>query len=533
MQPPATDIVVAHAPADASLASYYAIALRTQGAGASPFSPPPDQPPQSLAAQVRNSRALVVLVTDPMPVWASALVTGYRGLLATEKWRRIAIVRRGAGQLSPEMQGLPWIDGNEKPVEEVAGDVLAMLAGAPAPTPMMSAPVAPPKPTIAAGPPQWPGAQPMQQSLADGLLTRRTLLIAGLGIGSLGAVALMTSAALTRGFGLFSGSASPTVGVVPPLIFTSSGNTLYAIDRASGARRWGFTADAAVRGAEVSTQGLLYAISENGTLYALNTADGKPRWQASSTGTAKVRPVLSGNLLYVGSEDHNVYALNAKDGSVAWKFATGDSVGSRPVVANGVVFIGSNDQNVYALGASDGKQQWKFSTNGPVNSAAAVGQDFIYIGSDDHNLWALRVANGRHHYNFTTGNKVSSIPALVGDTVYVGSQDGAVYAINADSPDMRWRFRTGGPVGSSPVVANGAVYIGSNDQNVYALGASDGKQQWKFKTGGNVTGRFVVDNGVVYASSDKVYALDATSGSSKWQFSVDGKPGYSSPGISQ
>src|SRR5689334_542540 len=87
MQPSTSgDIVVAHAPADASLASYYALALRTQGAGASPYSPPGGQSPQNIASQVRASRALVVLVTDPTPAWATRLVAGYRELMAAERW---------------------------------------------------------------------------------------------------------------------------------------------------------------------------------------------------------------------------------------------------------------------------------------------------------------------------------------------------------------------------------------------------------------------------------------------------------------
>ena len=89
MQPPANNIVVAHASADASLASYYAIALRTQGAGAAPYSPPTGQPPQAIAAQVRDSRALVVLVTDPAPAWAGALISGYRGLMAGKPLRAL------------------------------------------------------------------------------------------------------------------------------------------------------------------------------------------------------------------------------------------------------------------------------------------------------------------------------------------------------------------------------------------------------------------------------------------------------------
>lgn len=534
MQPPATNIVVAHAPADASLASYYAIALRTQGVGAAPFSPPPGQSPQDIAAQLRNSRALVVLVTDPAPRWASALVTGYRGLAASERWRQIAIVRRGAGQISAEMQGLPWIEASDKPVEEVASEILALLASAPALAPVAArTPRSTAQPVVPAGPPQWPGAQQGARPLDDGLMTRRALLIGGLGVAAIGAIALSTSAVLTHGFGLFNGGSSPATNTaVPPLLFTSSGNTLYAVDRAKGTLFWGFTGDAPLRPAESAAQGVIYAISENGTIYALNTADGKTRWQASMPGPVKVRPVAVGNLIYTGSDDHSVYALNAKDGSVAWKYKTGSAVEARPTVSNGAVYIGSRDSFVYALGATDGTLIWKRKTNGPIFSSAAIGDQELYIGSDDKDLRSLRISDGSLHWRFITGKSISSSPAFAGNTVYVGSQDGGVYAVQSDAPKMRWRFRTQGPVYSSPVVDNGVVYVGSSDHNIYAIG-TDGKQRWNYKTGAAVNGRFVVTGGIVYASSDQLYALNATDGSVAWHFAADGKTGYFSPGISQ
>ena len=536
MQPPTTNIVVAHAPADASLASYYAIALRTQGAGAAPYSPPAGQSPQAIAAQVRDSRALVVLVTDPAPAWAAGLVGGYRGLMATERWRRIAIVRRGAGQLSPDMQGLPWIEASDKPVEEVATEILSLLAGAPAPAPApapVAVPAGSPPPVqraVPAGPPQWPGAQAINPPIADGLMTRRALLVGGLGIAAIGAVALSTSAVMTRGFGLFASAAAPTTPPLTPLAFTSSDNTLYAVDLAKGALRWGFTADAFVRPAESASQSRVYAISEQGTLYALNTSNGQPIWHASIPGPVKVRPVEAGGLIYTGSDDHNVYALNTKDGSVIWKFQTGGAVEARPTVANGVVYIGSQDSVVYALGASDGKLIWKHDTSGPVASGAAVGDDVIYVGSDDRNLRAIRIKDGHLFWRFQTGKSVSSSPAVAGDTVYVGSQDGGVYAIQTDAPKMRWRFRTDGAVLSSPVVENGVIYIGSSDKNVYAIG-TDGKKVWSYKTGAAVNGRLLFANGVVYATSDALYALDAAKGTPNWRFAAEGKTDYFSPGI--
>jgi len=531
MQPPASDIIVAHAPAEASLASYYAIALRTQGAGAAPYSPPEGQSPQAIAAQVRNSRALVVLVTDPASTWATGLIAGYRDLMATERGRRIAIIRRGAGQLSPEMQGLPWIEASDKPVEEVAAEMLSLLANTPAPTPnRMGAPI-PAQPRAPSGPPQWPATPPPGQPFGEGLLTRRALLLGGAGVVGVGAVALSATAVLTRGFGLI-GAPGASSTTVPPTIFTASGSTLYAVDLAKGTLRWGFTGDAVLRPAEFSAGGVIYAISERGTIYALNTADGKPRWQASIPGPVKVRPVEVGGIIYTGSDDHNVYALSAKDGAVVWKFATDDQVQAKPAVANSVVYIGSKDHNVYALGANDGKQIWKHSTNGEVYSTAAIGDKVIYIGSDDRNLRAIRVENGSLMWRFTTGGAISSSPAVTGDTVYVGSQDSGLYAIQTDAPKMRWRFRTGGPIYSSPVVVNGIIYIGSSDHNVFALGA-DGQQRWSYKAGASVNGRLIVSNDVVYVSSDALYALGVAKGSLSWRYAADGKSGYFSPGISR
>lgn len=534
MQPPATDIVVAHAPAEASLASYYAIALRTQGSGSSPFSPPAGQSPQAIVAQIRNSRALVVLVTDPMPTWAGALVTGYRELAATERWRRIVVIRRGAGQLSPEMQGLPWIEATDKPVEEVATEVLALLAGTPVPRPIPVA--APPaqiiqQPLQPVGPPQWPTAQPMPKSLGDDVLTRRALLFGGLGVAALGAVALATSAVLTRGFGAFASPAATSgPGGVPPLIFTSSDTMLYAIDLGTGKQRWRFTADAQIRAALISSHGIIYAASAQGTMYAINTADGKPHWSNKSIGPTRVRPIEANGVLYIGSDDNNVYAVKTTDGSVVWKTPTNDAVQCRPSVVNGVVYVGSHDGNLYALDASSGKRIWKFQTGGAVISAPAVGQDLVFVGSDDHNIWSLHLADGRHHWNFTTGASVSSSPSVTSDTVYVGSQDGGIYAVQVDSPVMRWRFRTGGPVASSPIVDSDVIYVGSNDHKAYAIG-TDGNKRWSHQTGGNVNGRFALANGVVYANSDKIYALNASSGAEIWTFAADANTAYSSPSI--
>jgi outer membrane protein assembly factor BamB len=96
--------------------------------------------------------------------------------------------------------------------------------------------------------------------------------------------------------------------------------------------------------------GVVYVGSEepDSHVYALNAATGAQLWAFSATIDFMPSPAVANGVVYVGADDGNLYALNAATGAQLWAFATGD-VDSSPAVANGVVYVGSDDGNLYAF----------------------------------------------------------------------------------------------------------------------------------------------------------------------------------------
>jgi outer membrane protein assembly factor BamB len=274
--------------------------------------------------------------------------------------------------------------------------------------------------------------------------------------------------------------------------------------------------------------GTVYAASNDEYLYALDAATGERRWRQYTGAHADSSPSVAGGVVYIGSWfKHRVYALDAVTGKIRWTSPTGSSIDSSPTVADGIVYIGSDDHDMYALDASNGRRIWKRYVGGEVESRPAVSGGMVYVGSwtsSGGNMCALTVANGDLNWCRSIGPVLHSGPAVVGETVYVGSDNGKVYALNAINGQVLWKCPTGGPVDSSPVVADGTVYVGSDDGRLHAINATTGKPRWLYPTGEYVTDSPAVAYGTVYFGSynRKVYAVSAASGQFRWMLLTGG-----------
>jgi len=270
----------------------------------------------------------------------------------------------------------------------------------------------------------------------------------------------------------------------------------------------GFYSSPAVAG------GVVYVGSGDGSVYALDAASGTKKW-ASTTGSSFVSsPAVAGGVVYVGSDDGNVYALDAASGAKKWASPTGTSIVSSPAVANGAVYVGSGNGNVYALDAASGAKKWVYHAAGSITSSPAVAGGVVYIRSDDGNLYALDAVSGMkkwvyHTVGVTTFSPIISSPAVAGGVVYIGSDDRKVYALDAITGVKKWAYPTGNVIYSSPTVAGGVVYIGSEDHKVYALDAVTGVKKWTYDTGWVIDSSPAVANGVVYigTGNGNVYAF--------------------------
>ena len=129
----------------------------------------------------------------------------------------------------------------------------------------------------------------------------------------------------------------------------------------------------------VATRGLVYfASSSDDTLYCLEAATGKTRWRFTADAPLRFAPHVAGRRCYVGGDDGIVYCLDAASGRELWQFdgrpsnrmlpGNGRMISRWPcrtgvLVANGLVYFAcgiwpSQGVRVYAIDADTGELVW-------------------------------------------------------------------------------------------------------------------------------------------------------------------------------
>jgi outer membrane protein assembly factor BamB/serine/threonine protein kinase len=303
-------------------------------------------------------------------------------------------------------------------------------------------------------------------------------------------------------------------------------DNLYALDTATGGKRWTFYAGGMrptlVLGTKVSSapavaDGTVYESSADGHLYAADVGTGKERWRFPTGQYGSSSPAVAYGVVYVGGGgevvyrlgpggrndygDGHVYAVDAGTGEQRWRFTTRSSVVAAPTVVDGVVYAACLSGTAYALDAGTGKRRWEFATRGYVGSPPAVADGAVYVSSEDGHLYALDAATGERRWKFAAGKSMSA-PTAIDGTVYVGGANGDLTAVDVDSGKRRWKSRISkGKFVSAPIVVAGTAYVGSGDGNLYAVDADTGKQRWRFRTGSPIYSTPAFADGVVYISS--------------------------------
>lgn len=96
-------------------------------------------------------------------------------------------------------------------------------------------------------------------------------------------------------------------------------------------------------------RGIVYVGGHDGWMYALDSATGTKRWEYQTGGRLNSAPALHDGALYFGGMDNYYYALRAADGSLLWKTESDKKffrqiayggVRASPIVRDGVVYNG-------------------------------------------------------------------------------------------------------------------------------------------------------------------------------------------------
>ncbi len=250
---------------------------------------------------------------------------------------------------------------------------------------------------------------------------------------------------------------------------------------------WGHESGDYYTSSPVIAGGMVIFGAGDGGVYALDGATGTRRWRAETGGRVRGTPAVADGTVFVGAYDGRVYAFALATGRQRWVYETqgttfnsGDwgfdrrSIQSSPAVVGGTVYVGARDGFLYALDAATGARRWRFDHDVSwVITSPAVVDGTIYAGSSDGHFVQALDAGGREQWRAKVSSVVWSSPAVADSVVYFGDGAGALTAVDRRTGAVRWSFRTGSQIYSSPAVSGRYVVVGSTDGAVYALRAGN------------------------------------------------------------
>ncbi len=282
----------------------------------------------------------------------------------------------------------------------------------------------------------------------------------------------------------------------------------------------------------VVANGVVYVAARTGKMYALDAATGARRWtydthlnavkcmgepgqkNYSCSFTPEPTVAVENGVIY-GTIQNEIYALDAENGSKLWAISldTGQMVAGKLVFSNGTFYTlssnGTTDprpRSLYAFDAKTGVQQWVTNrfTSPSSYDPEVVGQ-VVYLSSQDGTVWAFNRKNGSALWHTSLGAPAYFLPAVNDSTIYFQtdkqgpSQVGqhtpvttTLIALNASDGAVRWRMRIdrNGWAGDVLSISSGVIYVltevVSNIMDVHptfhlfldAYNASDGQRLW-------------------------------------------------------
>jgi outer membrane protein assembly factor BamB len=297
-----------------------------------------------------------------------------------------------------------------------------------------------------------------------------------------------------------------------------SNGHVFALDPQSGATSWVTTLPFAFSlSAPAVSDGILVVGAGSSDVYALDAATGDRKWTFDTGFGVFSSPTILNGVVYIGSNDEFLYALDLHNGEVVWQRNMGFASGpTSPAIADGVVYESTVfTHRVFALDAATGQKRWSRKlTGGYVGSGPVVDQGRVFVTTDRGFLYSLDASTGEVLWRIKGLGEDLRYPAVAEGVVYVGSSLNAMIAVDAATGALVWRTRIDGEA-FSPIVANGVVYAGGRENKLYAFQAATGELLWTAPAGALVSNPILVDGRLYFGAFDNhlyAYGLPSATG---------------------
>ncbi len=313
---------------------------------------------------------------------------------------------------------------------------------------------------------------------------------------------------------------------------SSTDDTLYCLDAATGAEQWSFTTDGPIRVVPAVDGNRVFMGSDDGYLYCLDAGNGKEVWRFTptangddATGTCigngrliSIRPVRCGVVADRGcvyfacgifpSRGAYLYSLDAETGAVNWETRLRSAAQGHLTATSNTLFVATGRNTpVVAFDRGRGRglkaygktRSWKKQIHGGTSSLVA-GETFIAGPSEGGQLHAFPVRGSGDLRLLATGTAVASD----GGTASVISTDPAftryrLEKIDLDDPKSAPVFSR--QCAPAFCVINSGTTIFTGGENGVAAFNNVGEKVWDGIADGNVLS-LAVSDGRLYASTD-------------------------------
>ena len=162
--------------------------------------------------------------------------------------------------------------------------------------------------------------------------------------------------------------------------FSSSDNTVYALDAQTGEVKWQFQADSWIESSVIVANGEVYVGAHIKKIHVLDAITGNRKTQLSFQ-------VSIDNVIYVCTQGI-LQPLNLMNKAEEWQNEVGYSQ-SAPAIANGIVYIGARDKKIHALDLETKEKLWEYETKGWVDSVPAISKGMLFVSSKDGYVYAF------------------------------------------------------------------------------------------------------------------------------------------------
>jgi FOG: WD40-like repeat len=134
------------------------------------------------------------------------------------------------------------------------------------------------------------------------------------------------------------------------LVIGSRDANVYAIDAATGEKRWTFSYDSTWAMATTVDEGAVYVgWSTNNKITALDLATGEKIWDFDAGSHTYTTPLVWGDDVYFASASGTLHKFDKRTGERAWGYDIGAEIYSTPVRADGRIFVGTDDGRMVAV----------------------------------------------------------------------------------------------------------------------------------------------------------------------------------------